>query len=196
MVSSSSGRFPGAGQCPISTATILRIDDQSAPTPKRDRSGMHVRHDDMRQSRRQLRPQVIEEGRHLPREDAAVLLRRDLAGNGRRRRRIRCGHCMPFLLAQTLLLLLFLLLEFFLPLLKLEIRFCQRITFLGLGTSPHTGAPASVRKWTARRGALWPDSHRCEAHCRVIAVAPASDFQLVEFACSSAPGGAVVSAST
>jgi hypothetical protein len=149
--SSSRRTLPGASRRPISTATIPRFVDQPAVTPKRRRSGMHGRHDDMRQSRRQFRPQVIEEGRHVPREDAAVLLRRDLAGNGRRGRRIRCGHRMPFLLAQTLLLLLLLLLEFFLPLLKLEIRFCQRITFLGLRTSPHTGAPASVRKWTARR---------------------------------------------
>jgi len=38
---------------------------------------------------------------------------------------------MAFQLAQTLFLLLLLLLEFFLTLLKLEVRFCQRITFLG-----------------------------------------------------------------
>jgi hypothetical protein len=59
--------------------------------------------------------------------DAAALLRRNLAGS-RRDQRI-CGHRMPLQLALTFLLLFFLLLEFFLPLLKLEIRFCQRITF-------------------------------------------------------------------
>ncbi len=57
-----------------------------------------------------------------------ALFRRDFAGNGRRRR-IRRGHRVPLQLALTLFLLLFLLLEFLLALLKLEIRFCQRVTF-------------------------------------------------------------------
>ena len=54
---------------------------------------------------------------------------------------------MPLLLAQTLFLLLLLFLEFFLPLLELEVRFCQRITFQGWKLERTRSQPG----WSARR---------------------------------------------